>query len=191
MIEGYRDLGIRAVSLSHVVGLTCHHCRVRWGGCAAECCCPECGAPKDYQGDGGCCCDACRGILRGAEEAERAMTEHTPGQPELGRSPTHPEGTRDAVHVAVVVAVAGCVLAPGARVSRSEDGRYRDLEHGDFDGKQVGIVDPYLKVPVRQGSAFWLCLFPGAVTSLRHHWTHPEFRGAGEPHPEPSGAVSV
>lgn len=61
----YRDLGNRAVSNSHSIGLTCHHCRVSWCGCAAECCCPECGAPKGYYPDDYdvCHCEQCRDYL--------------------------------------------------------------------------------------------------------------------------------
>ncbi len=39
--------------------------------------------------------------------------------------------------------------------------------------KAVGIVDPFLQRSVLQGQRFYLCLFPGTVTSLRHVWTHP------------------
>ena len=61
-MEGFKDLGNRAVSNDHSIGLSCHHCRVKWGGCAAECCCPECGAPKGYWPDNWdeCFCDECR-----------------------------------------------------------------------------------------------------------------------------------
>ena len=55
----YRSLGNRAVSNSHSVGLDCDHCGVTWNGCAAECCCPECGAEKDVQ-TGDCVCEVCR-----------------------------------------------------------------------------------------------------------------------------------
>lgn len=55
----YRNLGMRAVSPMHSVGLDCHHCRVTWGGCAAECCCPVCGSPKDYTREGQCMCERC------------------------------------------------------------------------------------------------------------------------------------
>ena len=56
----YRDLGMRAVTPWFAVGLQCDHCKVTWAGCAAECCCPECGAPKDYSGDGRCMCERCQ-----------------------------------------------------------------------------------------------------------------------------------
>ena len=58
-VSPYRNLGMRAVSPMHSVGLHCDHCMVEWGGCAAECCCPECGAPKAYYDDGRCMCERC------------------------------------------------------------------------------------------------------------------------------------
>ena len=62
-ISCYRDLGNRSVTINHSVGLSCHHCCVKWNGCAAECCCPECGAPKGYgpTDRGHCFCETCRG----------------------------------------------------------------------------------------------------------------------------------
>jgi hypothetical protein len=61
----YRNLGMRAVSPMHSVGLDCHHCRVTWGGCAAECCCPVCGSPKDYTREGQCMCERCAATNHG------------------------------------------------------------------------------------------------------------------------------
>lgn len=80
---------------------------------------------------------------------------------------------RDAIHIAVAPVVAGEWLEPSQRVY---------LEHGmawsyhlKFVVKPVGIVDPFLGVSVEKGQRFWLYLFPGSITSLRHDWTHPAF----------------
>src|SRR6185503_13211587 len=79
---------------------------------------------------------------------------------------------RDAIHVAVIPMVAGEILTPGQHVGLAKDGRV--IKSND----QVGVVDPYLKVSVRSGQRFWLFLYPGSITSLRHEWTHPKFKDA-------------
>lgn len=75
---------------------------------------------------------------------------------------------RDAIHIAVAPMIAGEYLRPGDHVS-VEGGRAHQV------GKQVGIVDPFLQMPVSEGAAFWLFLYPNTITSLRHNWAHPAF----------------
>lgn len=88
----------------------------------------------------------------------------------IGKIITTPQ-TRDAIHVAVVPVFAAEKLFPGNHVGISGP-----LMHaGRAFGAPVGIVDPYLTLPVEQGQEFWLFLYPGSVTSLRHVWTHPAF----------------
>ena len=75
---------------------------------------------------------------------------------------------RDAVHVAVAPTTAPCELRPGQHVD----------PRGNPEGPgvvTVGVVDPFLREPVRPGQRFWLFLYPNTVTSLRHEWTHPAF----------------
>jgi hypothetical protein len=90
--------------------------------------------------------------------------------PTVGKLLKGTEG-RDAIHFALAPMVAGMGLSPGERVG---------IRAGDGDAStactpHVGIVDPFLAVDVKQGERFWLFLFPGTITSLRHAWTHPEF----------------
>ena len=66
------------------------------------------------------------------------------------------DAKRDAVHVAVIPCVATREMEPGERL-------------------QNGIVDPFLTAPVYPGQRYWLWLYPGTVTSLRHVWEHPAF----------------
>jgi hypothetical protein len=75
---------------------------------------------------------------------------------------------RDAIHLAVIPAIAGEPLAPGTDVA---------LDHGvathSTEEDCVGIVDPFLKGLAAKGDRFWLVIYPRVITSLRHVWTHP------------------
>ena len=93
------------------------------------------------------------------------MQDHTPI---LGKPPGH-DARRDAIHVAIVPAVAGYLLFPGQRVGRLPDGEF------GITPEPIGIVDPFREDVVSAGESFWLCLYPGSITSLRHVWTHPAF----------------
>jgi hypothetical protein len=75
---------------------------------------------------------------------------------------------RDAIHVAIAPTTAPCELKPGQHVDQQGNPEGPDIE-------PVGIVDPYLREPVRTGQRFWLFLYPNTVTSLRHEWTHPAY----------------
>ena len=85
----------------------------------------------------------------------------------LGTTPDA-DAQRDAIHQAIIPAIAGQTLLPGMRV-RMMDGKAYAA------GKPHGIVDPFLTNIVEGGGRFWLCLLPGTVTGMRHHWSHPDF----------------
>ncbi len=86
------------------------------------------------------------------------------------------QNQRDAVHIAVVPCIASCDLLPGQHVGVTADGKYSMRP-----GTTVGIVDPFLTSFVPAGQTFWLCLYQGQVTTLRHEWTHPAFPAVGSP----------
>jgi hypothetical protein len=81
---------------------------------------------------------------------------------------------RDAVHIALAPVAAEEELEPGQRVSLvpGHPGLVRAV------WPHIGIVDPFLTETVKRGERFYLFLFPGTVTSLRHVWTSPHFKTA-------------
>lgn len=81
------------------------------------------------------------------------------------------EQHKDAIHVAVAPVVAGEWLAPGAHIRLAASGQAVNAPQSET----IGIVDPFLKQHVTIGQRFWLFLYPGTITSLRHDWTHPAF----------------
>lgn len=72
---------------------------------------------------------------------------------------------RDAVHIAIAPALATHRLHAGDHVSAD----------GTHSHPHVGIADPFLTDPIERGQRFWIFLYPRAVTSLRHVWSHPAF----------------
>ena len=80
-------------------------------------------------------------------------------------------GKKDAVHIAVAAVEAGENLSPGTHVGFSGTGTVIHAK----GVKAIGVVDPFLKLNVKKGDKFWLYLYPGSITSLAHHWTHPDF----------------
>lgn len=86
--------------------------------------------------------------------------------------------SRDAVHMAIVPVKAGQLLSPGNHVGLIDG--YAVPLHTSLGTKRrslklIGVVDPFLTNVVGKGDKFWLFLYPGSITSLRHAWTHPEF----------------
>lgn len=93
------------------------------------------------------------------------MDEHY--TPNLGGTPDE-TARRDAVHVAVAPVIAGEDLPPGSRVNLLDGKAYESTS-------PIGIVDPFQRECVRKGERFWLLLFPGTITGLRHQWSHSAF----------------
>ena len=83
-----------------------------------------------------------------------------------------PEGAqRDAIHVAIAPVIAGQNLNPGEHVGFiTPDGKV-----GCTESNNIGIIDPFLATGVREGGRCWLFLYPGTVTGMKHHWSHPAF----------------
>lgn len=99
-------------------------------------------------------------------QPHRKSMDNPPKVGEIIRGEAH----RDAIHVAVAPMVAAHELQPGDHVSFIGLGDTNKMGRGDAP---IGIVDPFLRNPVRAGETFYLFLYPGTITSLRHEWTHP------------------
>ena len=95
-------------------------------------------------------------------------------EPQLGAEILHDDDgpVRDAIHIAIATVVADVQLSPGAHVGFIGESRERVSSEAT---RYVGIVDPFLTVPVPENARFWLLLYPYSITSLRHEWTHPAF----------------
>ena len=88
---------------------------------------------------------------------------------------------RDAIHLAVLPALASQRLKPGDRIGIVDGCAYpvgKRLSNGSLIPYH-GIVDPFLTTDVREGESFWFVMKPREVRSLRHVWEHPDFP-AGE-----------
>lgn len=96
----------------------------------------------------------------------------------LGKKITEPHPARDAVHVAVEPVVAGANgLFPGDRVCvvGTDDATGLLVVGYDPNGKEVGILDPFLTDQLQKGDRVYLCCFPNTVTGIKHVWQHPDF----------------
>jgi hypothetical protein len=95
--------------------------------------------------------------------------------PQLGKLIEDGDRRRDAIHIAVAPVTASDRLAPGQHVGLVQEG---NLELVGPSGRTIGVVDPFLVEDVEPGQRFWLFLYPGTITGLRHVWTHPAFSAA-------------
>lgn len=99
--------------------------------------------------------------------------------PRLGQLISDGDRRRDAIHIAIAPVTAAVRLAPGDHVGFFREGNLDLFAHCDRS-RTIGIVDPFLTADVEPGQRFWLFLYPGTVTGLRHVWTHPAFTAAAE-----------
>lgn len=86
---------------------------------------------------------------------------------------------RDAIHLAVEPVKAGENLKRGEYITLADGVAVKCLEKN-----ALGIVDPFIK-SVKKGDSFWLVVLPRKITSLRHVWSHPDFKEDVEVVPNP------
>lgn len=98
------------------------------------------------------------------------------------------ERHRDAIHIAVAPVVAAEDLKAGQHVAINDFGKAVGMD--PFPGFTVGIVDPFLMVPVKAGDVFYVFLYPGTIESLRHEWEHPAFKKVAPIKTDPDKAAS-
>lgn len=92
----------------------------------------------------------------------------------LGTAPLDDTARRDAIHLAVMPALAGESLGPGDHITVVDGLAWRADEDDKVD-PPLGIVDPFVRRVVKKGERFWVVLYPRTIQSLRHVWTHPAF----------------
>jgi hypothetical protein len=78
---------------------------------------------------------------------------------------------RDAEHVAIAPVTAGETLKPGTPVTIDEDGSAHAITGNETP---TGVVDPFLSTYLNEGDQFWLVMYPGTITGIRHDWSHPD-----------------
>lgn len=78
---------------------------------------------------------------------------------------------RDAIHIAILPAMAVEDLSPGdaVRIVHGTKDQIRRVPMED----STGVVDPFLNTWITKGSWVWVFLHPNSITSIRHEWTHP------------------
>ena len=87
-----------------------------------------------------------------------------------------PNEKRDAIHLAVEPCIAGQNLYPGQHVLLIDKPTGGQVAVAGLEEEvTLGIVDPFLTLPVAKGERFWLVVYPRQITSLRHVWEHPSF----------------
>ncbi len=109
------------------------------------------------------------------------MSNHSPKLGELLRS--YDDIQRDAVHVAIAPVFSDEKLLPGQKVILAPGCIERVIACPEMI-QPIGVVDPFLDHGVTPGKRFWMVLYPGTVTNLRHEWDHPDM-----PKPEPEEPV--
>lgn len=91
-------------------------------------------------------------------------TNHLAHTPEVA-------GLKDAIHVAIVSCRAGSILKRAEPFTINTDGEAIYCN----ENKSIGVVNPFIKHPVKRGEIFWGILKMQEVPNVKHVWEHPSF----------------
>ncbi|MDE2010251.1 MAG: hypothetical protein KGJ09_09280 [Candidatus Omnitrophica bacterium] len=79
---------------------------------------------------------------------------------------------KDAIHIAVAPVVAGEELQPGDKIVLTQEGKAVKCTVISA----LGLADPFIaREKIKKDERFYLFLYPGTITDLRHEWYHPAF----------------
>ena len=87
---------------------------------------------------------------------------------------------RDAIHLGVENVIAAENLLPADHLKWADETRTSVKACRPNSPEAIGIVDPFLPMPVARGERCWLVVYPRQITSLRHVWEHPSFPDSQE-----------
>jgi hypothetical protein len=82
---------------------------------------------------------------------------------------------RDAIHVPIMPAIALEELKPGEKIVLKKTGDETFGAAKSTSNSLIGVVDPYLREPVKVGEKFFVWIKPSTVQKLWHEWSHPIF----------------
>jgi hypothetical protein len=101
--------------------------------------------------------------------------------------PSSQTGQCDGVHVPVLRVHAAHPLYPNQDVGVTGPGASDATAHAVA---KLGKVDPFLTKAVARGQGFWMVLYPGQITTLRHVWEHPMIPTSAGFQPDAAAASS-
>ena len=82
---------------------------------------------------------------------------------------------RDCVHVAIMPVVLDSDYAEAGQPLRLVYGTKNRVRHAHSIDETacIGVADPFMRRPIKNGQSFWVFLKPGSITGLRHDWVCP------------------
>jgi hypothetical protein len=99
------------------------------------------------------------------------------------------EAFRDAIHIAILPAIAGEDIQPGDQLkfaygSTEKVMRWSPYHENDRPEAYIGIADPFIYTGwegIGTGQRFYMFVKPNTVTGMRHHWHLPAVDEAQPP----------